>query len=100
MLCATSYGTASRRRPKPDVGAAVPDWRPEKRVRDPEALRNFRLEHVGETCAICELRLGIELHHKIFRSGGGGDVESNLIWVCRFCHDDIHAGRLDRYVYE
>lgn len=73
------------------------DPRPAKRVRDPEALRRFRVERIGEPCELCELRPGIDPHHKKFRSGGGDDVESNLLWLCRSCHDDIHAGRISRY---
>lgn len=76
------------------------DPRPSRRIRDPDLLARFRLEHTGELCAICERRFGIDAHHRKFRSGGGDDVESNLLWLCRYCHDDIHSGRLDRYDYE
>lgn len=74
------------------------DPKPPKRIRDPDALRRFRLEHQGEPCDLCELRLGVHVHHKTFRSQGGGDVPDNLLWLCYICHDDIHSGRLDRYV--
>jgi 5-methylcytosine-specific restriction endonuclease McrA len=33
----------------------------------------------------------------VFRSQGGNDEASNLMWLCRACHDGIHIGRLDRY---
>jgi hypothetical protein len=74
-----------------------PDPRPPKRVVDPEALRRFRLENLGEPCHVCERRPGVDPHHVIFRSGGGGDVPDNLLWLCRPCHDDLHAGRSNRY---
>ena len=73
------------------------DPKPSKRKRDSALLARFRLEHVGEPCDICERRLGVDPHHKVFRSQGGGDEESNLLWLCRSCHDDIHAGRISRY---
>jgi hypothetical protein len=33
----------------------------------------------------------------VFRSQGGDDHPENLRWLCRYCHDDLHAGRIDRY---
>ena len=69
------------------------DPKPLPRVRDPEALRRFRLAHFGEPCEVCELRPGIDAHHRKFRSRGGDDAEENLLWLCRHCHDDIHSGR-------
>jgi 5-methylcytosine-specific restriction endonuclease McrA len=71
--------------------------RPPQRIKDPEAVKRFRLEHLGEPCELCERRLGIDPHHKVFRSQGGNDEASNLMWLCRACHDGIHIGRLDRY---
>jgi 5-methylcytosine-specific restriction endonuclease McrA len=73
------------------------DPRPSPRVRDPDALRTFRLRNYGEPCELCELRAGTHAHHKIFRSQGGDDVEENLMWLCLSCHDDIHSGRVSRY---
>ena len=67
------------------------------RVVDPDALRRFRLEHLGEPCDICERRPGTDPHHVQYRSHGGPDAPENLLWLCRTCHDDLHAGRIDRY---
>jgi hypothetical protein len=77
--------------------AASFDPRPPGRIKDPEALRQFRLEHLGEPCEICERRPGTDPHHTLFRSQGGDDSEKNLLWLCRLCHDSVHNGRLDRY---
>jgi 5-methylcytosine-specific restriction endonuclease McrA len=76
-----------------------PDPKPPKRIRDTEVLRRFRLENLGLPCEVCELRPGSQVHHKVFRSQGGNDEAGNLLWVCHLCHDDIHAGRTDRYRY-
>ena len=65
----------------------------EPRVKDPDALARFRLEHLGEPCETCESRRGIHVHHKVFRSRGGGDVEENLAWLCWVCHDAAHGIR-------
>ena len=77
---------------------AVPsDFKTGPRIRDPDALARFKLAHLGDPCEICELRPGVDAHHVRYRSQGGDDVESNLIWLCRSCHDGIHNGRLSRY---
>lgn len=36
----------------------------------------------------------LEVHHVIFRSNGGSDEESNLITLCKNCHDKVHAGEI------
>ena len=73
------------------------DPKPSKRIQDPDLLRRFRLEHVGEPCDLCETRVGRQAHHKIFRSQGGGDVEDNLLWLCLSCHDNAHGIKSVRY---
>ncbi len=67
------------------------DPRPPKRIRDRYVLHLFRLQHLGEPCDFCELRPGVDAHHVVFRSRGGDDEASNLRWLCRSCHDDIHT---------
>ena len=67
------------------------DFKAGPRVRDPDLLRRFRLEHHGEPCEACELRPGIQAHHRIFRSAGGDDDDSNLVWLCGACHDERHG---------
>jgi len=47
------------------------------------------------TCQQCggkskETRL--EVHHVVFRSQNGSDEESNLLTLCKDCHDGLHAG--------
>ena len=69
------------------------DFKTRKRIRDPEAIRRFRLEHLGEPCEACDQRPGISAHHRIFRGRGGDDIESNLIWLCGSCHDREHGIR-------
>lgn len=73
------------------------DFRPRKRIKNPDALKRFRLEMLGEPCERCELRPGSEVHHEQFRSQGGDDVPANLWWLCRHCHSGIHDGRVGRY---
>lgn len=72
----------------------IPDPRPEARIRDQYALHLFKLQNLGEPCWICELRPGTDVHHRVFRSQGGGDVPDNFVLLCRTCHRDLHDGRL------
>lgn len=47
------------------------------------------------TCQNCKTKKGtMEVHHIIYRSNGGSDEETNLITLCRKCHDDIHKGKI------
>ena len=34
----------------------------------------------------------LEVHHLVFRSQGGSDDETNLLTLCKSCHDGLHAG--------
>ncbi len=36
----------------------------------------------------------LEVHHLVFRSQGGSDDESNLLTLCKTCHDGLHAGTI------
>lgn len=69
------------------------DPKPPKRIRDREALRRFRLLHLGETCERCGVRTGIHAHHEKLRSRGGDDIAENLRWLCGQCHDAAHGIR-------
>jgi 5-methylcytosine-specific restriction endonuclease McrA len=69
------------------------DFKSPGRVRDPEALRRFRLEMTGTLCWFCDMRPGVHIHHRIHRSQGGGDTEDNLVWLCIHCHSDAHGIR-------
>lgn len=67
------------------------DWKAPARIRSALTLRRFRLEHVGEPCDRCEVRVGVHVHHRVFRSQGGSDVDENLEWLCMACHNEAHG---------
>jgi 5-methylcytosine-specific restriction endonuclease McrA len=71
----------------------VSDFKTARRVRDPEALRRFRLENAMELCWMCSMRPGHHIHHRIHRSQGGGDTPENLVWLCMVCHSEEHGIR-------
>lgn len=61
------------------------------RIKDPDALKKFRLEHIGEPCEMCDVRPGSQVHHKKLRSQGGDDVPENFLWLCIHCHSEAHG---------
>jgi 5-methylcytosine-specific restriction endonuclease McrA len=68
-----------------------PDPKPQKRIVDKDMMRRLHLEYEGEPCDRDCGRIGRQLHHKAFRSQGGGDVRENLEWLCGPCHDEAHG---------
>lgn len=67
------------------------DPKPTARVKDPDALRRYRLERLYEPCERCERRVGVHAHHKQFRSQRGSDAPENLEWLCGACHGAAHG---------
>ncbi len=65
---------------------------PIKKISDKQAKRNRELAKIPRPadgkCEIChefpDWR-GLQKHHKKFRSGGGDDKRSNLVWCCYPC---------------
>jgi hypothetical protein len=49
-------------------------------------------------CARCGKKLGIHLHHVIFRSTGGPNEVWNLTSVCEYDHACIHGGTLEVFM--
>lgn len=46
-------------------------------------------------CQNCKAKkVGLEVHHIIFRSNNGSDEENNLVTLCKKCHDNVHNGTL------
>jgi 5-methylcytosine-specific restriction endonuclease McrA len=66
------------------------DFKRGPRLRDPDALARFRLENLNEPCEQDCGRVGVEVHHRNYRSRGGSDVPENFAWVCRVCHRAAH----------
>ena len=43
-------------------------------------------------CEYCHSR-AVDIHHVIFRSQGGKDEISNLVALCRKCHESAHSDK-------
>lgn len=54
--------------------------------------RKSALKRDGGRCRFCGLP-ATEVHHILYRSGGGSDEDANLISLCGHCHREAHAGR-------
>jgi 5-methylcytosine-specific restriction endonuclease McrA len=59
-------------------------------------LRRLILERDGWRCQKCGSSRNLDVHHMSRRSDLGDDAETNLITLCRECHQILHrpASRL------
>ena len=58
----------------------------------------YVLSRDNYTCQHCKGKTKdskLEVHHIIFRSQNGSDEESNLITLCKTCHDKLHEGKIE-----
>ncbi|EFH89494.1 RNA-guided endonuclease IscB [Ktedonobacter racemifer] len=59
--------------------------------------RAFVLTRDDYTCQQCtgaSKDQQLEVHHLVFRSQNGSDEETNLVTLCKTCHDSLHAGTI------
>lgn len=70
----------------------------------PEAVRREVLLRDQHKCRSCGWHHGLwnpsdprhlEVHHRQEHFKGGQNTASNLLTLCKVCHDEVHAGRLD-----
>ena len=57
----------------------------------------YVLNRDNYTCQHCKDKnknSKLEVHHITFRRNGGSDEESNLITLCKTCHDNLHEGNI------
>lgn len=43
------------------------------------------------TCLLCRATTGLQGHHKVYRSRGGSDLETNIAVLCIVCHSAVHG---------
>lgn len=56
-----------------------------------ERLRLQVLHRDSWRCQSCGAMSNLEVHHQQFRSHQGGDVENNLVALCKRCHQQAHS---------
>lgn len=57
----------------------------------------YVLTRDGHICQQCQGKSKdqrLEVHHIVFRSQQGSDEETNLLTLCKTCHDALHAGTI------
>jgi 5-methylcytosine-specific restriction endonuclease McrA len=54
-------------------------------------LREEILTRDNWRCQICGCSKNLDVHHKRWRSALGDDAETNLITLCRRCHQHLHG---------
>jgi hypothetical protein len=73
-----------------------PDFRPEKRVKDPKVAKEMHLR--GLVCVLCGNPGTV--HHFYPRGQGGDDVRANCVGLCGSgttgCHGDIENGDVEK----
>jgi 5-methylcytosine-specific restriction endonuclease McrA len=57
------------------------------------ATRARVLERDGHHCKWCGTTVGLEVHHILYRSGGGLGEDRNLITLCRSHHAEAHSDK-------
>ncbi len=76
--------------------------RPRPRLLDKRAIKATKVKQWRDTrvvvlkrdrhrCRACGQKHGLEVHHVVMRSLGGKDDASNLIALCRDCHQSVHG---------
>ncbi len=57
--------------------------------------KSFVLDRDSYQCCNCKAqKVGLEVHHIVYRSNNGSDLPENLITLCSTCHNNIHSGKL------
>ena len=60
--------------------------------------RQMVLARDKHKCQLCKGKskcAQLEVHHIVFRSVGGSDEPENLITLCKDCHKDLHADKIE-----
>ncbi len=65
------------------------NWTPERRIMT-KAMRDVALENKGHKCLRCRTSEDVEVHHIRPQNRDGNSDISNLMLLCRDCHDLWH----------
>jgi 5-methylcytosine-specific restriction endonuclease McrA len=84
-----AYAYGALQKPKPKLLAKRKATR--EKTKDWIAVRRIVLARDKHRCRACSQGHGLDVHHVIARSLGGGDVSENLIALCRHCHSSVHG---------
>lgn len=62
-------------------------------------MKRLVYDRAGRLCECCRMREAVDAHHIIFRSEHRDDRETNLIALCRSCHDH-HAHGCNKHFWQ
>jgi 5-methylcytosine-specific restriction endonuclease McrA len=71
-----------------------PNPQKHSRIVDPLALKRAARDY----CQLCGKWGVTQVHHIVYRSQGGGDVDDNLISLCVDCHNKSHGLIKDEFI--
>lgn len=59
-------------------------------------VKTYVLHRDNYQCQKCKTKKGkLHVHHIVFRSNGGNNSPSNLITLCKSCHNKLHKGEFE-----
>jgi len=73
----------------------IGDWRPERRIVDAGLLAILKVR--WDECCLCGETEDLHIHHIVYRSHSGDDVEANLCCLCVSCHTGIHSRSTEKW---
>ncbi len=59
--------------------------------KEKESLRSWKNRSVCANCGITNNTNYLTIHHILPKSKGGGNERSNLMILCRKCHNEVHS---------
>jgi hypothetical protein len=74
---------------------------PRRSQADPKLFEQLRLQilrRAGWRFQICGSMRQLEVHHQLFGSHGGQDIERNLTTRCNACHAELHRAPCSRQI--
>lgn len=72
----------------------------EKRGAEHTRVQRLARERDDYTCQICGSKLHAAGHHIMDYQYGGSAEEDNIITLCRSCHNKVHKGFMDIFVFK
>lgn len=64
------------------------------RVYGADYQKSPRVSEGERKCVLCGSREDLHQHHLVPRKAGGTEVKENKVYLCKSCHEDVHAGRV------
>ena len=70
-----------------------------KRGSEHQRAQSLGSERDGEVCQICGSKGHTEGHHVFDYQFGGEASVDNIVTLCHECHQEVHKGKMDVFVF-